>query len=150
MVMKNIAFYLFFISFLVGASFTSNAQSEDELVEICGMVAGEATYLKDFKIRLDSGDPPPVQRFSVILKKGIKYRFSVCNSKDQEGKVVLQLLDNNRLLATTHVVATGKDYPSIDYVCTKTGAYHLFFTFKDGKSGLAVGLLSLVEAEAGS
>lgn len=143
--MKNKLLIILISFFLVGFSFKSYAQTEDDLVEICAMIAGDATFLKDFKIRLDAGDPPPTQRFSVILKKGIKYRFSVCNSKDMEGKVVLQLLDNNRLLATTYVVASGKDYPSIDYVCTKTGAYHLFFNFRDGKPGLAVGLLSLVE-----
>ncbi|HOP04283.1 MAG TPA: hypothetical protein PL017_06435 [Tenuifilaceae bacterium] len=143
--MKKTYFILLLTFILSGAYSIAFAQSEDDLVEICGMIAQDATYLKDFKVRLDAGNPPPVQRFSVILKKGIKYRFSVCNSKDYEGKVVLQLLDNNRLLATTHVVASGQDYPSIDYVCTKTGAYHLFFNFKDGKPGLAVGLLSLVE-----
>jgi len=143
--MKNTYLILLLTFILSGVSSITFAQTEDDLVEICGMIAQDATYLKDFKVRLDAGNPPPVQRFSVILKKGIKYRFSVCNSKDYEGKVVLQLLDNNRLLATTHVVASGQDYPSIDYVCTKTGAYHLFFNFKDGKPGLAVGLLSLVE-----
>lgn len=144
--MKN-RFTLLFVSiFLLGFSANSFAQSEDDLVEICAMVAGDATLLKDFTIRLDAGNPAPTQRFSVILKKGIKYRFSVCNSNDFEGKVVLQLLDNNRLQATTYVVATGKDYPSIDYSCTKTGAYHLFYSFRDGKPGLAVGLLSLVDA----
>ncbi|HPH00057.1 MAG TPA: hypothetical protein PK502_04230, partial [Tenuifilaceae bacterium] len=86
-----------------------------------------------------------VQRIPILLKKDVKYRFTVCNSKDYEGKVVLQLFDNNRMLATTYVIGTGKDYPSIDWVCTKTGAYHLFFSFRDGKAGLAVGLLSLVE-----
>jgi hypothetical protein len=141
--------FLIFIVFLffLGFSGTAFAQTEDELVEICGMIAKDATYLKDFKIRLDAGDPPPLQRFSVILKKDIKYRFSVCNSKDQEGKVILELFDNNRLIATTYVIATGKDFPSIDFICTKTGAYHLSFKFKDGKPGLAVGLLSLVEAQ---
>lgn len=141
--------FLIFIVFLfcLGFSGTAFAQTEDELVEICGMIAKEATYLKDFKIRLDAGDPPPLQRFSVILKKDIKYRFSVCNSKDLEGKVILELFDNNRLIATTYVIATGKDFPSIDFICTKTGAYHLSFKFKDGKPGLAVGLLSLVEAQ---
>lgn len=143
--MKNTCLILLMSFLLFGLSIKSMAQSEDDLVEICGMIAQDATFLKDFTIRLDAGDPPPTQRFSVILKKGIKYRFSVCNSKDFEGKVVLQLLDNNRLLATTYVVASGKDYPSIDYVCTKTGAYHLFFNFREGKPGLAVGLLSLVE-----
>ncbi len=143
--MKKILLISALLIFSTGLVNQIKAQSEDELVEICGMVAKEATYLKDFKIRLDAGDPPPTQRFSVILKKDIKYRFSVCNSKDFEGKVILELYDNNRLLATTYVVATGKDYPSIDYICTKTGAYHLFFKFKEGKPGLAVGLLSMVE-----
>ncbi len=145
--MKNISLtFLIFTVFLLGFNTESKAQSEDDLIEICGMIAGDATFLKDFRIRLDAGDPPPTQRFSVILRKGIKYRFSVCNSKDFEGKVVLQLLDNNRLLATTYIVATGTDHPSIEYVCNRTGAYHLFFNFRDGKPGLAVGLLSLVEA----
>ncbi len=143
--MKNKFLIFAVLLFLLGSSGTAFAQTEDELVEICGVIAKEATYLKDFKIRLDAGDPPPLQRFSVILKKDIKYRFSVCNSKDQEGKVILELFDNNRLISTTYVIATGKDYPSIDFTCSKTGAYHLSFKFKDGKPGLAVGMLSLVE-----
>jgi hypothetical protein len=143
--MKNILLTLTVFLLITGWAGSVSAQTEDELVEICGMIAKDATYLKDFKIRLDAGDPPPIQRFSVILKKDIKYRFSVCNSKDFEGKVVLQLYDNNRILASTYVIATGKDYPSIDYTCSKTGAYHLYFSFKEGKPGLAVGLLSLVE-----
>ncbi len=138
---------LVFAIVLLGVAFTNSvkAQSEEELVQICGMIAKEATFLKDFRIKLDAGDPPPVQRIPVILKKDVKYRFTVCNSKDFEGKVVLQLFDNNRMLATTYVIASGKDYPYIDWVCTKTGAYHLFFSFRDGKAGLAVGLLSMVE-----
>jgi len=145
LIMKNIFLFSLFSIILSGWTVTTYAQSEDDLIEICGMIAQDATFLKDFTIRLDAGDPPPIQRFSVILKKGIKYRFSVCNSNDYEGRVILQLFDNNRLLATTYVVASGKDYPSIDYDCSKTGAYHLFFNFKEGKPGLAVGLLSLVE-----
>ncbi|MHC1703106.1 MAG: hypothetical protein AB9846_04280 [Tenuifilaceae bacterium] len=144
--MKNKFLIFVVLLFMVGFSGTAIAQTEDELVEICGLIAKEATFLKDFKVRLDAGDPPPIQRFSVILKKDIKYRFSVCNSKDFDGKVILELFDNNRLQATTYVLATGKDFPSVDFTCQKTGAYHLSFKFKDGKQGLAVGLLSLVEA----
>jgi len=142
--MKKILFSLLVV--LMGVTYSNkvNAQSEEELVQICTMVAGDAEYLKDFRIKLDAGDPPPVQRFPILLKKDIKYRFTVCNSKDYEGKVILQLFDNNRQLATTYIVATGKDYPYIDWVCTKTGAYHLVYSFRDGKAGLAVGLLSMV------
>lgn len=131
--------------FMMGFGTWAKAQTEDDLVEICGVIAQGATYLRDFKIRLDAGDPPPTQRFSIILKKGIKYRISVCNSKDFEGRVIVELYDNNRLLASTYNVATGQDHPFIDYICSKTGAYHFFFRFRDGKPGLAVGLLSLVE-----
>ncbi|MGE0077892.1 MAG: hypothetical protein AB7S48_08540 [Bacteroidales bacterium] len=143
--MKRILFAFSIILVSMAFSNSVSAQSEEELVQICGMIAKDATFLKDFRIKLDAGDPPPVQRIPVILKKDVKYRFTVCNSKDFEGKVVLQLFDNNRMLATTYVIASGKDYPYIDWVCTKTGAYHLFFSFRDGKSGLAVGLLSMVE-----
>ncbi|HOK85493.1 hypothetical protein, partial [Tenuifilum sp.] len=133
--MKKILFLLLVV--LMGVTYFNkvNAQSEEELVQICTMVAGDAEYLKDFRIKLDAGDPPPVQRFPILLKKDIKYRFTVCNSKDYEGKVILQLFDNNRQLATTYIVATGKDYPYIDWVCTKTGAYHLVYSFRDGKAG---------------
>lgn len=142
--MKKIIFSLLVV--LMGVTYfnKANAQSEEELVQICTMLAGDTEYLKDFRIKLDAGDPPPVQRFPILLKKDIKYRFTVCNSKDYEGKVVLQLFDNNRQLATTYIVATGKDYPFIDWVCTKTGAYHLVYSFRDGKAGLAVGLISMV------
>lgn len=143
--MKRIFFALTAVVLGVLAYNPSSAQTEEELVQICGAVAGDATYLKDFKVKLDAGDPPPVQRFSALLKKDVKYRFSVCNSKDYEGKVVLNLFDNNRILASTYMIATGKDYPSVDWVCSKTGAYHLFFQFHDGKAGMAVGLISMVE-----
>jgi len=141
-------FYLILIIFFglfVGNLTTSYAQSGDDLVEICNMVAGEATYLKDFKVSLDAGDPPPNARYSLVLSKGVKYRLTVCNSKDYDGEAILDLFDNNRLLGSTYIVATGKDYPFFDFKCTKTGVYHVVVKFKDGKQGLAVAMLSYVE-----
>ncbi len=147
--MRNI--YIIFALFailLLGNSNKLFAQSGQELVDICGMVAGDATYLKDFQIKLEAakpGEEPPTARHSVVLSKNTKYRFSVCNSKDFPGEAVLQIYDNNRLLGTTYLVATGKSYPSVDLKCTQTGVYHIFITFKEGKQGMAVALLSFVE-----
>lgn len=130
-------------------AFNVNAQSEDELLDIASAIGGsDATYLRDFKIRLDEGMPPNIQRYPVVLKKGNKYRFAIASSKDLEGKLKLELYDSNRLMATTTNAATGQDYPSIDWICTKTGAYHLFFSFKDGKAGMGVGILSLVGGDS--
>ncbi len=140
------AFVLGLVLLMPGAAL---AQTEDELLDICGAIAGpEATYLRDFKVRLEAGDPPPVQRYPIILKKGNKYRFTIVSSQESDGVLKLELYDSNRLMATTNNPATGADYQSIDWVCSKTGAYHLFFTFKEGKAGMGVGMLSLVDGES--
>jgi len=148
--MRNtyIIFALFAI-LLLGNSNKLLAQSGQELVDICGMVAGDdATYLKDFQIKLEAakpGEEPPRAAHSLVLSKNTKYRISICNSKDFPGEGIIQLYDNNRLLATNHIVATGKSYPSMEFKCTSTGVYHIFVTFKEGEQGLAVALLSFVE-----
>lgn len=147
--MRNI--YIIFALFaliLFGNSTKLRAQSGQELVDICGMVAGDATYLKDFQIKLEAakpGEEPPRAAHSVVLSKNTKYRFSICNSKDFSGEAILQIYDNNRLLATSYVVATGKSYPNVELKCSQTGVYHIFVTFKEGKKGMAVALLSFVE-----
>lgn len=147
--MRNI--YIIFALFaliLLGNSNKLFAQSGQELVDICGMVAGDATYLKDFQIKLEAAKPGEEQlkgRHSIVLSKNTKYRFSICNSKDFPGEAILQLYDNNRLLGTNHIVATGKSFPFFDFKCTTTGVYHIFVTFKEGKQGMAVVLLSFVE-----
>ncbi len=146
--MKRILLVAFVLCSMIWMPKQLFAQSEDELLDICGAIAGsEATYLRDFKIRLDAADPAPIQRYPVVLKKGNRYRFAIASSKDFDGAMKLELFDSNRLMATTNNPATGADYPSFDYICTKTGPYHLFFSFKDGKAGMGVGVLSLLDGE---
>ncbi|MFC2104077.1 hypothetical protein ACFLS4_01835 [Bacteroidota bacterium] len=147
--MRNV--YIIFALFaiiLLGNNNKLFAQSGQELVDICGMVAGDATYLKDFQVKLEAakpGEEPPTARHSVVLSKNTKYRFSLCNSKDFQGEAIIQLYDNNRLLGTNYIVATGKSYPTFDFKCTTTGVYHIWVEFKEGKQGLAIALLSFVE-----
>ncbi|MFO7844692.1 MAG: hypothetical protein R6V16_12850 [Bacteroidales bacterium] len=148
--MKNIlTIFIFFAIFTFGNFHTVKAQSGQELVDICSMIAGdEVTYLKDFPVKLDAakpGEESPTARFSVVLSKNTQYRFTICNSKDYSGQAIMQLFDNNRLLGTNFVVATGKTYPSFDFKCTSTGVYHIFVTFKEGEQGLAVSMLSFVK-----
>lgn len=146
--MKRHIVILLAIGMLLALPMPTWAQTEDELLDICGAIAGpEATYLRDFKVRIDASDPPTVQRYPIILKKGNKYRFTIASSADYDGVLKLELYDSNRLMAQTYNPATGADYESIDWVCSKTGAYHLFYSFKDGKAGMGVGMLSLVDAE---
>ncbi|MFO7827400.1 MAG: hypothetical protein R6V23_02155 [Bacteroidales bacterium] len=148
--MRNISVIFALFAFIfIGNIQLATAQSGQELIDICSMVAGEdATYLKDFQVKLDAakpGEEAPTARFSVVLSKNTQYRFSICNSKDYAGQAMLSLYDNNRLLGTNFVVATGKSYPSFDFKCTTTGVYHIFVTFKEGEQGLAVAMLSFVK-----
>lgn len=134
---------------LIGGAFTVRAQSAADLVDICRTSAGEdATYLKDFNIELESAKPnekAPQAKFSMVLSKNTRYRFSICTSETSQGKAILQLYDENKLMGSTFNPATGKDYHSIDLNCTKTGVYHVFISFQDGKAGSAVGILSFIE-----
>jgi hypothetical protein len=138
-----------FAIIILGNSNKLYAQSGQELVDICGMIAGDdATYLKDFQVKLEAakpGEEPPRAAHSVVLSKNTKYRFSICNSKDLPGEAVIHIYDSNRLVSTSFLVATGKNYPNVELKCSKTGVYHIFITFKEGKQGMAVALLSFVE-----
>ena len=124
------------------------AQDNVELVAQCAASAGDVTYLKDFVVSLDAGTPggiPPRAKFSVVLSKSTQYRFSVCNAPSSEGEAVLTLLDMNTTVGSTYIESTGKDYPYFDFKCQKTGVYHIFISFKEGKQGNAVAVLSFVK-----
>jgi hypothetical protein len=76
-----IIFFQFSISGLFG-------QCNEELVKDCTAKLENATYLKDFRVRLKKAEknkPMPVARYTVYLNKGTHYRFSVCNSPDYAG-----------------------------------------------------------------
>jgi hypothetical protein len=141
--MKRIL-YLIFLSFFL---FIINGFSQsDELVNVCALDIGDATYLKDFKIKLQQGDikPPPSAKFSVVLNKGTTYKLNVCNAEGYEGEAIIKLLDGNDLLGTNYSSATEKFYKGIQFPCTKTGVYTINVSFKDGKEGAAVAILSFM------
>jgi len=125
------------------------AQSDDALVMACSEAAGDdANYLKDFIVVKEAavpGEANPTAKFSMVLSKNTEYRFSICTAADSEGKGIIQLFDSNRLLGSSFNAATGKEYPGFDFKCQKTGVYHVFIMFQDGKAGRAVGILSYVQ-----
>jgi len=144
--MKNILKYIF-LSLIFFAS-EIIAQDNVELVAQCAASAGNVTYLKDFIVKLDAGIPggkPPSAKFSMVLSKNTQYRFSICTAPDSEGEAILQLFDMNVLQGSTYISATGKEFPFFDFKCQKTGVYHVFISFKEGKPGEAVGILSFVK-----
>lgn len=145
---RRVLFFIFLISGLSGSLAVCNAQDLNADVQKCALAAGnDVTYLKDFIVSLEAADPsqkPPVFRTSLALRKGVIYRFSICNDEYSEGEAVLRLYDQSNLLLSTFYPETGKEYKSISFACQKSAAYTVVISFKDGKKGTAIGILSYV------
>ncbi|MBN1145319.1 MAG: hypothetical protein JXA72_12890 [Bacteroidales bacterium] len=141
-------FIIIFAILTFVASVFTQAQDVSQLTAQCAANAGDVMYLKDFVVKLDQGTPggaPPTARFALLLSKSVVYRFSICSAPNSDGEAVLQLFDMNTLLGSTFISATGKDFPFFDFKCQKTGVYHVFISFKEGKAGEGVGIMSYVK-----
>jgi hypothetical protein len=79
------------------------------------------------------------------LWKNTKYRFSMCNSEDSKGKLIITIKDDaNKVVVSSFDRKTGKTYPFIDFICNKSGIYQLNYDFNDGQQGSGVGVVSMV------
>jgi hypothetical protein len=127
------------------------AQNDAMLVDHCVSLAGDdATYLKDFVVKLPAANnnaKPPAAKNSIMLRKNTVYRFTVCNHEESDGEAVITLYDANQMLASNYNPSSGKMYPSFNFSCSKTGPYTLMISFKDGKKGSAVGVMSYVRRQ---
>jgi hypothetical protein len=145
---RKISLYIFLISGTLISRNICCAQDMDGDIQKCAMSAGnDVTYLKDFVVQLDAAPPsqkPPVFRTSLALRKGVIYRFSICNGDSSEGQAVLRLYDQGNLLLSTFYPETGKEYKAISFSCQKSAAYTVVISFKEGKKGDAIGILSYV------
>lgn len=144
--MKNlvIAFALFLC-----CSIVSSAQSGDPLVSQCVMNAGTgAKYLKDFRVQLGKAENQADLRYkaNMSLWKNTKYRFSMCNADNSQGKLILTIRDEtNKQILSSFDKNTGKIYPYIDFTCNKSGIYQLCYDFDKGQQGSGVGVVSMVK-----
>jgi len=139
---------LVFIALLL-AIFNINAQDQEDLVSDCALgIGSNTTYLKDFVIKLpDATDLSdiPVYKANIYLMKKQRYLFTQCNSKDSEGKLTIELYDANNLITSSLNPRNGKIYSSIEFSCNKTGLYTIWYSFKDGRKGMGVGIVSLLK-----
>jgi hypothetical protein len=141
----------FFITLvlLLAIGSLANSQSTDPLVTSCISNAGaDAKYLKDFRVQLGKAASPGEYRYKaqMSLWKNTKYRFSMCNSDDSKGKLVLLIKDDaNKTILSSFDAKTGKSYSFIDFECNKSGIYQLSYDFTDGEQGSGVGVISMVK-----
>ncbi len=136
---------LLLITFSIVLSFIGSeikAQSSEDLLDMCRVIAGDATYVRDFKVPLEAGTPPPVKNTAFLLQRN-SYKIVVCNSREYEGELIVEIYDTSRLIATNYIISSGKYYDKITLPANKAGSYRLKMYFKDGKKGSAVVMLAL-------
>lgn len=139
---------IYFLLVLMAISLLSYGQSTDPLVSNCVMNAGSnAKYLKDFRIQLGkaAAQGEPRYKANMSLWKNTRYRFTLCNSEDSKGKLILNLKDDaNKIVVSSYDQKTGKTYPFVDFLCNKSGIYQLNYDFTDGEQGSGVGVVSML------
>ncbi|MGE5420056.1 MAG: hypothetical protein ACM3UT_07705 [Chloroflexota bacterium] len=144
--MKNLVIAL---TLLIFCTSVSRGQASDPLVSQCVMNAGSnAKYLKDFRVQLGKSENTTDSRYkaNMSLWKNTKYRFSMCNADNSQGKLVLTIKDEtNKQILSSYDKATGKIYTSIDFTCNKSGIYQLCYDFDKGQQGSGVGVVSMVK-----
>ena len=141
----------FLISFLFIVAFLSQsvkAQTEAQRLDLCTKMAGDVTFQSDYPVQLSAakdGEREPVFRQAVALRKGNRYRFTICTDEESSGDAVLKLYDESRIMGSSYNPETGKEYQNFDFDCNKTAIYIIFISFKDGRDGSAIGILSHVK-----
>ncbi len=141
--------YISTILLLLFVGVVSFGQSTDPLVSNCVMNAGNnAKYLKDFRVQLGKSAGQKELRFkaNMSLWKNTKYRFTMCNSEDSKGQLIMSIKDDgNKEILSSFDSKTGKTYPYIDFICQKSGIYQLNFDFIGGQQGSGVGVVSMIK-----
>ena len=124
------------------------AQTEAQRIELCTKAAGNCTFLSSYQAQLaaaKTGEKAPDFKQAVALRKGNKYRLTVCTDEESSGEAVLEMFDETKKMGSSYNPETGKTYQSFDFDCNKTAYYVIFISFRDGKEGSAVGILSHVK-----
>ena len=135
------------LSVLLTTGILSFGQVSDALRSECVMSAGSnAKFLKDFRIELGKTGNKADFRYkaNMSLWKNTKYRFSLCNSQNSKGQLILTIKNDANKVILSSFDKEGKIYPFVDFVCNKSGIYQLNFDFYDGQQGSGVGVVSMI------
>ena len=146
--MKKIILIPSVIFVLALFSQTIKAQTEAQRIELCTKAAGSATFLSSYPVNLPEardGEKTPSFKQGIGLKAKNTYRFTICTDEESAGEAILKVYDEGKLILTSYNEETGKSYQSINFDCNKVGIYIIIISFKDGKQGSAVGILSHVK-----
>jgi hypothetical protein len=137
------------LTFLLTIGFLAFGQATDAFVSNCALNAGaNAKYLKDFRIQLGKAAGQSELRYkaNMSLWKNTKYRFTLCNTDNSKGQLILNIKDGaNKVVLSSFDQKPGKTYSFVDFECHKSGIYQISYDFTNGQQGSGVGVVSMVK-----
>lgn len=142
---------VFFIVAIITVFFTlqnAKAQCGMALKEVVMRDIGKATYLKDFRVRLEEGrstDKAPKEEFSILLNKGTHYRFNIRSDSTCTDQVVLKLYDFTKYYGSNYDQSDGTVYEAFEFFCAKTQVYYLSISFTQAGPGCAAAVVSFID-----
>ena len=88
-------------------------------------------YLKNFQTKLDPANNSKMgKKWPVVLHKGTKYRFYLCEkNNDKPEQVALRLFDDTHPESEPYATTTKKGH--FYFECNKTGTYFVSIRYKD-------------------
>jgi len=146
--MKKIFFLALFLFVAAFFSQSVKAQTEAQKIELCTKLAGGATLLSSYPVQLlaaGDGERAPTFRQALAIRKGNQYRFTICTDEESVGEAIIHVYDEGKLVGTNYIPSSGKIVQSFDIDCSKTAPYMVIVSFKDGREGSAVCIVSHVK-----
>ena len=78
------------------------------------------------------------------MQENTKFGFAFASSEEYPGKLIFEFYKDDCLIGSNYNARSGRFYDSFQFFCKSTGVYHMILSFKDGKKGHAVGVLTHV------
>ncbi|TCO10952.1 hypothetical protein [Natronoflexus pectinivorans] len=141
--MKKVIISLFLV-FTFGI-YNTWAQCDESVRKAALQGMGDAQYIRDYSVNLTKS-PTEVKtgqvKFNVMLNSRSQYRFNVVNGASNADDIVMQLYDQDRMLASNR--EGGRTFAAFDYIVRTSKVYQLVFSFPGGQEGCAEAVVSLV------
>lgn len=137
-----------FLLILILNSNSAFSQCDETLVEKAIRNSGtDVLFIRDFEIKNIKKRVSfltPVESYELRLNKGLVYRFYVENEENFEAEAIMQIYDDNMLLASTYNFETLTNEKTFDFICEESGNYELVMSFINPAEGCAAGIMSVV------
>lgn len=134
--------YILLLSILTLVPLMANEACSDALIsEIAGDLEG-FNYLRDYKVmmkKVKKNKLAPKASYSIILNKGMVYRFLVNEADELPGDMKFELYSAQEgLMATNYNGDKDTYYGGVEFNCKLTAAYTVSMSFSEGQEGCGV------------